>query len=416
MTTLWGNPGEADWCDGTLRASRFSRPTYLAVWPPVASTLPWAGRPDFLVADSGNQVIRSVDLLGRVTTLAGVPGRAGHQDATDPHRALFSEPMGLGCDEGGSVYVADQGNHAVRRIAPGGAVSTLAGCPGRPGFQDGRGAEARFSSLRGLAVRPGRPGRSSCTIYVVDGHSLRMLTPAGEVTTLCGHPAVPGAGPVGIQTPVPGVPCFNNPQGLAVAGKDLLVADLGNHALQIVRAAAGAPTLFATLAGDPTLATTRYGLLRFGIRGPLADGYGALGEPWGVAVSEDGRQAFVSDGPSLALCSAIDPPWGLAKPGLGLAPEGQVVSGVPLELEFSGPRPIPVDPTGYEPEELLPYFWTLDVLAPGTGQRLGTLKGKATGLDRARLTFEDRGTVIVQLTCVTEDGYSDQVFVNLHVE
>jgi hypothetical protein len=74
-----------------------------------------------------------------------------------------------------------------------------------------------------------------------------------------------------------------------------------------------------------------------------------------------------------------------------------------------------VEPTGYEPEEAMPYFWILEVLEPGSGQRLGTLKGQATGLGRARLTFEGKGSVTVQLTCVTEDGYSNQAWVNLNV-
>ena len=102
---------------------------------------------DILVADSYAHVIRRLTPDGTTTTIAGTAGRSGHLDGPGMG-SLFSSPQGLQCDKNGNVYVVDKDNHCIRVISPAGEVSTIAGRPGTSGREDGEGAAARFSAPR----------------------------------------------------------------------------------------------------------------------------------------------------------------------------------------------------------------------------------------------------------------------------
>ena len=68
------------------------------------------------IADSSNHCIRSIDREGAVSTVIGVPGRAGYVDGT-PDDALFNEPWGVAVDEEGTIYIADTNNKCIRKLA-----------------------------------------------------------------------------------------------------------------------------------------------------------------------------------------------------------------------------------------------------------------------------------------------------------
>jgi len=98
------------------------------------------------VADTGNHVVRKIDLNRKVVVIAGTPGQEGTTDSDDPMSAQFSLPRGLEVDSYGNVYVGDSGNHCIRKIAAnGGGVTTIAGrgCPSTKGI-DGLGVKAGF--------------------------------------------------------------------------------------------------------------------------------------------------------------------------------------------------------------------------------------------------------------------------------
>jgi sugar lactone lactonase YvrE len=88
-------------------------------------------------------------------------------------------------DSSGNLYVSDTSNHTIRKITPAGAVTTLAGSPGQPGAVNGNGSNARFNYPRGLAVD------GAGNLFVADrgNHAIRKVTPSGEVSTFAIHRA-----------------------------------------------------------------------------------------------------------------------------------------------------------------------------------------------------------------------------------
>ncbi|MGI4734415.1 MAG: hypothetical protein ACRYG7_04470 [Janthinobacterium lividum] len=155
-------------------------PTALFYWPSDVAIGPDG---TLYVADTENHCIRKITPSGHVTTLAGAARVEGYADG--PSRtARFRRPVSLAVDAAGAVYVADAWNYCLRRIAPDGQVSTLAGAPGQEGNADGAGSSARFGRLGGLAL----DGRG--TLYVADTPNRRVCTvsPAGQVRTLARRP------------------------------------------------------------------------------------------------------------------------------------------------------------------------------------------------------------------------------------
>jgi sugar lactone lactonase YvrE len=120
----------------------------------------------------------------RITTLAGRAWVQGSSDGPGSE-ARFKSPYGIACDAAGNVYIADSGNYTVRKITPGGLVTTLAGEPGSRGYRDGLGASARFYNPQGIACD------ASGDAFVVDGRAIRKITPAGLVSTVAGTAGIP---------------------------------------------------------------------------------------------------------------------------------------------------------------------------------------------------------------------------------
>lgn len=164
------------------------------------------------VADTGNHTIRKIAADGTVSTVAGLVGTAGSADGTGAAARFFS-PQGITLDTSGTLYVADTSNHTIRTITAAGVVSTLAGSPGLAGTADGTGSAARFNRPNSVALD--RTG----SVYVADGGNnvVRKISRAGAVTTLTG--------------------IFNQPSGVAVDGTgNIFVSDTNNNALHEITA------------------------------------------------------------------------------------------------------------------------------------------------------------------------------------
>src|SRR5262249_44546683 len=142
-----------------------------------------AGR-NIYVADTWNHTIRKITLAGVVTTLAGLAGNFGAVDGASS-KARFNHPGGIAVDSATHVYVADTFNHTIRKIAPSGSVTTIAGLAGLWGSADDTNSLARFYLPKGLAVAP------DGAIYVTDSgnETIRKLVAFGTnwvVSTVAG--------------------------------------------------------------------------------------------------------------------------------------------------------------------------------------------------------------------------------------
>jgi sugar lactone lactonase YvrE len=139
------------------------------------------------VADNHNHVISRISPQGEVFYFAGLAGNPGGTDAMGVN-ARFRFPNGLAVDSSGNVYVADTGNHTIRRIAPDHTVTTIAGMAGVSGSADGTGSAARFNLPRAVALD------SQGNLFVADSENftIRRITPAGVVTTFAGMAGYPG--------------------------------------------------------------------------------------------------------------------------------------------------------------------------------------------------------------------------------
>ncbi|NBV87018.1 MAG: hypothetical protein EBS01_12330, partial [Verrucomicrobia bacterium] len=191
------------------------------------------------VADQSNHLIRRITPSGVVTTLAGVSGNSGVTDGP-ANSAKFYNPSGLGIDSDGNVFVADQSNHAIRKITPAGVVSTFAGSgTGAGGSGDGQGTAARFNNPYSLSVD--REGN----VYVADlsAQLIRKISPAGYVSTIGGVYGSAAFAVEGVGT----IARFYNPSGVVVdANGTLYVADRSQHTIR-----KGAPyTIAASLSSS----------------------------------------------------------------------------------------------------------------------------------------------------------------------
>jgi sugar lactone lactonase YvrE len=229
VTTLAGNTTNGN-ANGLGASASFDGPASIA-FNPVAAKL--------YIGDTYNNAIRTATTAGLVATLTN--SALGFINGP-LSSALFYGTKGMAFDAAGNAYVADMGNHVVRKITPAGVVSTYAGS-GIAGYLDGTASGARFNNPQSVAVD------ATGNVYVADrgNNIIRKITTDGLVQSLAGYPTTAGVGYVDATT---ANAKFNYPVAIAInpAGTKIYVADQKNFAIRVINIADGVVT---TLAGSP---------------------------------------------------------------------------------------------------------------------------------------------------------------------
>jgi sugar lactone lactonase YvrE len=318
VTTFAGVAGSSGSNDGVGSAARFNSPAGIA--SDAAGTL--------YVADTNNLMIRKIDPAGAVSTFAGLASAAGTVDGQGA-AARFNGPHGIALDASGAVYVTDTWhfpqshmdsvNSTIRKVSPGGFVTTLAGLAGSTGRSDGVGTAARFYYPGGIAVD------GSGNLYVADTFNslIRKVTPGGEVSTLAGDVAGSADG-VGTAA------SFLYPAGIAIdASGALAIADTGNATVRRIDLS----NRVSTVAG----LAAQYGNV---------DGPGALARfngPYGLAADGEGS-TYVADSfnATIRRISAA----GVATTLAGVPGVFGSADGVAASAQFNAPYGVAVDGSG----------------------------------------------------------------------
>jgi DNA-binding beta-propeller fold protein YncE len=253
VSTFAGKVATTGSADGVGGNARFRSPSGIAVYQPAVP-----GPVTLVVADSGNQTIRLIDVTtANVTTLAGTPGATGTTDDTGA-LARFRTPLGVAVDQlSGTIYVADSLNQTIRQVTQAGVVTTLAGVPGAAGSTDGIGSSAKFRTPSAVAI-----DSAGANLYVTDrgNHTIRQVTvPGAVVTTLAGTALARGtADGTGAAAR------FDTPDGIAVTpAGDVFVSENINNVVRKIDPATGAVTTFAGNVGGRGFANGTGGNARF---------------------------------------------------------------------------------------------------------------------------------------------------------
>ena len=179
ITTLTGGPVlgyEGD--DGPAIRAKLNMPGGIAVSP----------NGDIYIADTGNHRVRKISSKGVISTVAGngVPDYSG--DNGPAMAATLYRPAGIALDHRGNLYIADSGNHRIRKVSTSGIISTVAG-NGAAAYagDDGPAIEAALYYPSGIALD------DHDNLYIADTYNnrVRKVSPFGVITTVAGNGSEP---------------------------------------------------------------------------------------------------------------------------------------------------------------------------------------------------------------------------------
>ena len=223
------------------------------------------GAGNLYIADTSNHRIRKVDSTGTITTIAGTGEGGFSGDGGAATAAQLKFPYGVAVDGAGNLYIADTGNHRIRKVDSTGTITTIAGT-GEGGFSgDGGAATAAQLSFPYDVVVDG-----AGNLYIADtsNHRIRKVDSTGTITTIVGTGVGGFSGDGGAATAAQ----LNSPSGVALDGAgNLYIVDQSNHRIRKVDSTGTITTIAGT-----------------GLYGFSGDGGAAtaaqLGFPYGVAV------------------------------------------------------------------------------------------------------------------------------------
>jgi uncharacterized protein (TIGR03437 family) len=245
---------------------------------PIGLLLDAAG--NLYIADAFNAV-RKVSPSGIISTIAGSYQLSGFSGDGGPatKAALFS-PAALALDGSGNLYIADLGNNRVRKVSPGGIITTVAG-GGTPASGIGDGGPAANAALFGPA---GLALDASGNLFVseggIGGSRVRKISANGTISTVAGNGTFAFSGDGGPASSA----AINEPVGIALdAAGNLYIADTSNFRIRKVSTSG----IITTIAGNGTLTFSGDG-------GPATSA--GVGEPTGITVDTAGNVYFTDPG------------------------------------------------------------------------------------------------------------------------
>lgn len=234
---------------------------------------------DIYVADPGYCVVQKIDASGDVSTAAGLRGQCGFSGDSGPATGakLGGGPAALAVDRQDNLYIADSSNNRVRKLAPDGIITTVAGNGDSAWSGDGRPATRAGMTPVGVAIDP------AGNLLVIGNNRLRRIGSDGVIETVAGTGAPSFLGDGG--------PAVNAglrfPSGAAAdSSGNIYIADSGDLRVRRIDAVS---RLITTFAGNG----------KFGISGdggPASKA--ALLEPFGVATDAAGNISYSEDLPA----------------------------------------------------------------------------------------------------------------------
>ena len=266
ITTVAGNGAQGFSGDGGPATSAM-------LYLPFGVAVDTAG--NLFIADAGNNLIRKVTPSGVISAVAGNGTQGFSGDGGPATTAQLNYPRGVAVDTAGNLFIADTDNNLIRKVTPGGVISTVAGI-GTQGFSgdSGPAISAQLFSPYGVAVD------TAGNLFIADtvNNRIREVTPAGVINTVAGNGTQSSGGDGG---PAISAQLFS-PTGVAVdATGNLFIADLGNNRIREVTPAG----VISTVAGNGTQ----------GFSGDSGTATAAqLNYPRGVAVDTAGN-LFIAD-------------------------------------------------------------------------------------------------------------------------
>jgi sugar lactone lactonase YvrE len=199
---------------------------------------------NLFIADLGNQCIRKVTSDGVISTVAGnkAQGQGYSGDDGPATSAQLNFPVGVALDATGNLFIADSGNNRIRKVTPGGIISTVAG-NGNAGYSGDGGppTSALLSGSKGVALDV------TGNLFIADSgnNRIRKVTPGGIISTVAGNG---NAGYSGDGGPANSAQ-LSGPTGIVVdSAGNLFIADFSNQCIRKVTALNSSAIFFPQVA------------------------------------------------------------------------------------------------------------------------------------------------------------------------
>ncbi len=218
--------------------------TNASLWAPCSVSIDTAG--NVYIADALNNRIRKITTAtGIITTIAGNGAMGGGGDGSVATNAALNEPVGLCLDKAGNIYIADYNNNVVRKVAAAtGVITTFAG-NGSVGYTGDHGPATNATFQGPIQVYANNAG----DIFICDQYNnavRKVAASTGIITTIAGNGMAGNTGDGSVATDAE----LNQPAGVYVDNdENIYIADFGNGTIRRID---GTTNIITTVAGDGT--------------------------------------------------------------------------------------------------------------------------------------------------------------------